>query len=238
MRYSRRLIDATRIRAITLDLDDTLWPVWPTIRRADQAMRDWLAPHAPRAAALAADANSAQQARRAVLQARPELAHDLGAIRREVIRQLLRTAGDDPALAEPAFDVFHRERQRVTLFDDALPALDFLAARYPLIALSNGNADVARVGLARYFRAAVSAASAGVAKPDARIFHAAAQAAGVAADAVLHIGDDAELDAAGALRAGMQVAWLNRGGAPWPDEHGRPPQGVLRDLAQLCKLLA
>ena len=232
------MIDARRIRAITLDLDDTLWPVWPTIQRADQALRDWLGPRAPRAAALTADAQAAAQARRAVLLARPELAHDLGAIRREAIRHLLREAGDDPALAEPAFDVFYRERQRVTLFDDARPALDFLAARYPLIALSNGNADITQVGLAPYFQDAISAASAGVAKPDARIFHAAAQAAGVAADAVLHVGDDAELDAAGARRAGMQVAWLNRGGAPWPDEHGQAPHLVLHDLAHLCSLLA
>ncbi|MBS0401797.1 MAG: HAD-IA family hydrolase [Proteobacteria bacterium] len=232
------MIDARRIRAITLDLDDTLWPVWPTIQRADQALRDWLAARAPRTAALAADGSSAPQARRAVLQARPELTHDLGAIRLEVIRQLLRAAGDDPALAEPAFEVFYRERQRVTLFDDALPALDFLAARYPLVALSNGNADVGQVGLARYFRAAVSAASAGVAKPDARIFHTAAQAAGVTAGAVLHIGDDAELDAAGALGAGMQTAWVNRADVAWPPGHAEAPQAVVRDLAALCRLLS
>ena len=27
-------LDLSRIRAITLDLDDTLWPIWPTIARA------------------------------------------------------------------------------------------------------------------------------------------------------------------------------------------------------------
>jgi hypothetical protein len=26
-------LDVSRIRAITLDLDDTLWPIWPTIAR-------------------------------------------------------------------------------------------------------------------------------------------------------------------------------------------------------------
>ena len=232
------MLDVSRIRAITLDLDDTLWPVWPTIERADRALRDWLRQQAPRAAALAADAATAAQARRAVLQAQPRIAHDLGAIRREVIRHLLRAAGDDPALAVPAFEVFYRERQRVTLFDDARPALDFLAARYPLVALSNGNADVAQVGLAPYFHAAVSAAAVGVAKPDARIFHTAAQAAGVPADAVLHIGDDAALDAAGALGAGMQAAWINRTGAAWPAEHEQAPHAAVIDLMSLCRMLA
>ena len=31
-------LDTARIRAITIDLDDTLWPVWPTIARAEAAL--------------------------------------------------------------------------------------------------------------------------------------------------------------------------------------------------------
>ncbi len=229
------MIDVTRIRAITLDLDDTLWPVWPTIERADQAMSAWLNTHAPTAAALAANRAAVAAARHTVVQSRPDLAHDLGAIRRECIRQLLHTAGEDPALAEPAFEVFYQERQRVTLFDDALPALEFLAARYPLVALSNGNADIAHVGLAHFFHAAVAAGELGVAKPDRRIFQAGASAAGVSPSQVLHIGDDAHLDAAGALGAGMQTAWLNRAGDAWPAELTGTPQTVVRDLASLCQ---
>ena len=55
-------LDRSRIRAITLDLDDTLWPIWPTIARADQAMRDWLAERAPAAARLAAEPEQARAA--------------------------------------------------------------------------------------------------------------------------------------------------------------------------------
>ena len=232
------MIDVTRIRAITLDLDDTLWPVWPTIERADHAMRAWLHTRAPAAAARAADRTAVAAARQAVMQARPDLAHDLGAIRRECMRHLLRAAHEDPALAEPAFEVFYRERQRVTLFDDARPALAFLAARYPLVALSNGNADVTRVGLGHFFHAAVAAGDLGVAKPDRRIFQAGASAAGVSPSQVLHIGDDPHLDAAGALAAGMQSAWVNRAGSAWPaDVPSPPPHAVVRDLARLCELL-
>ena len=35
------------LRAISLDLDDTLWPVWPAIRRAEAGLHEWLATHAP-----------------------------------------------------------------------------------------------------------------------------------------------------------------------------------------------
>ena len=35
------------LHAITLDLDDTLWPMAPTLRRAEALMQDWLRQHAP-----------------------------------------------------------------------------------------------------------------------------------------------------------------------------------------------
>jgi putative hydrolase of the HAD superfamily len=42
----------TGIEAITLDLDDTLWPVAPTIAGAEQDLFDWLCAHAPKTADL------------------------------------------------------------------------------------------------------------------------------------------------------------------------------------------
>ena len=39
-----------RILALTLDLDDTLWPVWPALERADLAIDDWLRQHHPEVA--------------------------------------------------------------------------------------------------------------------------------------------------------------------------------------------
>jgi putative hydrolase of the HAD superfamily len=146
---------------------------------------------------------------------------------------LLLQAGDPGHLAEPAFEVFFAERQRVDLFDDALPALAFLSQRYPVVALSNGNADVHRVGIGQHFHASVSAKSMGVAKPDLRVFVAGAEAAGVMPHEVLHVGDDAHADCAGALAAGMQVAWLNREGHDWLGSDTRPHLEV-RDLHALC----
>ena len=42
------MFNANLIKAITLDLDDTLWPVWPTIYKAEDLMREFLQPHAPK----------------------------------------------------------------------------------------------------------------------------------------------------------------------------------------------
>ena len=122
-------LDISRIRAITLDLDDTLWPIWPTIARAEAVLLDWLAEHAPATRALHASTAALRALRDRVQQLRPELSCDLGALRRESIRMALQQAGDPPQLAEPAFEVFLAERQRVDLFDDALPALQYLSRR-------------------------------------------------------------------------------------------------------------
>jgi FMN hydrolase / 5-amino-6-(5-phospho-D-ribitylamino)uracil phosphatase len=229
------MVDISKIRAISLDLDDTLWPIWPTIQRAEQVLADWLAQQAPAAAQVFADPDRRQKLRAQVAHTQPHISHDLSALRRESIRLALLQAGEDTRLAEPAFEVFFAERMRVQLFDDALPALGFLAARWPVVALSNGNADVVRVGLGEFFVGGLSSSVFGVGKPDPRIFHAAASHAGVMPEQVLHIGDDAALDVLGGLGAGMQTVWLNRDGHAWP--HEQQPHQTVADLNELCLLL-
>jgi len=228
-------LDLRRIQAVTLDLDDTLWPIWPTIERAERVLHRWLHRNAPRTADLVADPQMLRQLREATAKERSDLAHDLSALRRESIRSALRHAGEDEALADPAFDIFFAERQRVTLYDDALPALRWLAERYPLVAISNGNADLERTGVSRWFRAGFSARAFGSGKPHAPIFRAAAASVGLLPRDVLHVGDDAALDVVGALNAGMQAAWVVREARPW--EAGCRPQLIVPSLHALCVAL-
>lgn len=228
-------LDVKRIHGITLDLDDTLWPIWPTIERAERALRSWLQQKAPRTAELVTDPKVLRELREAAAQERSDLAHDLSALRRESLRSALRRAGEDEALADPAFEVFFAERQRVTLYDDALPALRWLSERYPLVAISNGNADLQRTGIARWFRTGFSARSFGSGKPHPPIFRAAAASVGLLPRDVLHVGDDAALDVAGALSAGMQAAWLVRDEREWTD--GPRPQLIVPNLHALCVAL-
>jgi putative hydrolase of the HAD superfamily len=230
------MLDLAKIKAITLDLDDTLWPIWPVIERAEKALHRWLVEHAPMTAALFSNPLALRDIRAAMTTARPDLKNDMSALRRESIRFALTRADEDPLLAEAAFEVFFDERQRVTLFDDALPALEFLAGRFPLVALSNGNADVKRIGIGGYFRASINAREFGVGKPDPRIFLAAAGAVDVQPEEVLHVGDDVTLDALGALNAGMQAAWLNRSDELWP--HEQEPHVTLASLDELRELFA
>ena len=232
------------IAALTLDLDDTLWPVMPTLLRAEAALQDWLRTHAP-ATAAAFDVPTLQRLRGEVARRHPELAHDLTALRLITLREALTSAGDDPALAEPAFDVFFAERQRVQWYADVRPALERLAARFPLLALSNGNAELAATGLSAYFVGSVSARGCGVAKPSARIFAAACAELRCAAGQVMHIGDDWRLDIVGARQAGLHTAWIRRPEAalhhgPASPDLDMPPAGHhlhVDDLLALAEAL-
>jgi len=229
------MLDISKIKAIGLDLDDTLWPIWPTIERAELQLQQWLAQRAPLTAGVFSNPASRQELREHVVRSRPDIGHDMSAMRLEIIRLGLERSGEDTDHAMPAFEVFFEHRMRVDLFEDALPALEFLASRFPIVAISNGNADVGRVGIGAHFKASLSAHLFGIAKPDVRIFQAAAAAVGVRPDEVLHIGDDAELDVLGGLNAGMQTVWLNRSSQPWL--HQPQPHVNVTDLRQLCALL-
>lgn len=230
------MLDTRTIKAITLDLDDTLWPVAPVILRAEAAMSDWLRERAPKTAALFTQPAQRLALRQRVQAARPDLGHDLATLRQEVIRLGLQEQGEDTRWVGQAYQVFITARMQVDLYADSLEALDFLSQRYPLVALSNGNADVHQVGIGQYFKAGLSAQHFGSGKPEAAIFVAAAQAAGVQPHEVLHVGDDAALDVLGALNAGMQTAWVNRHAQDWA--HPQLPHISVRDLAELCAALA
>jgi putative hydrolase of the HAD superfamily len=196
-------------RAIFLDLDDTLWPLEPAMRAAEAHLADWLARQAP-GAAVRLDPPGRARLRTEVFADHPERGHDLSFLREELIRRALVAAGEDAALAPIAFRVFIDARQAVTPYADAEEVLGRWSARYRLVALSNGNGDISKTRLARYFSGAVNPSHAGAAKPDPRIFHHACELIGVKPEAALHIGDDPHLDLIAARKAGLQGAWLLR----------------------------
>lgn len=225
----------TIIRAISLDLDDTLWPIWPVIERAENALDQYLQQHAP-ATAKRFPLPAMRHLREQMAQAHPELAHDFTAQRKLCLQHAFESSGDSTDFIEPAFEAFYAARNDVTLYEDCLPALTRLAARYPLIALTNGNADLTRTGIGHFFIGNVSAKQVGVAKPHAPIFEVARAQLGFEAAQILHVGDDPWLDVEGAHTAGFASAWINRNQAVWPVEI-TPAQLNFSDLTQLADYL-
>ena len=152
MRRGKRARMNSVPRALTLDLDDTLWPIWPAIERAEAALHDFLREHCPRTAEsypIAGDARAARPHRGADI---PSTRTTSRAQRRLSLRaraaRLRRRRG---ACAETPSTPSTPARNSVEFYPDALAALERLAARFPLAALTNGNADLARIGIADHF---------------------------------------------------------------------------------------
>ncbi len=218
------------IRAITFDLDDTLWPVAPVIERAEHAMHAWLGRNCPEVTEQY-DVAGLRGLRERIGAEQPHLAHDFSALRRRSLEAALHDHGYDGAHVEGAFRVFYAARQEVTLYEDALPLLESLQGRFRLGSISNGNADLVTIGLDHLFPVRIHARQLGHAKPSPEIYRAACEALECEPHEVLHVGDDPELDVAAARRAGLHAAWIDRAGNAWPA--GNPAPVTLRRLAEL-----
>lgn len=230
---------AQRIRVITFDLDDTIWDVRPVLIEAERRMQHWLGEHAPAARAVLAD-GGAQALRHELVSADPALSHQLSRLRTQVLhRAMLQSGHAEPRaaeLAQRAFGIFLTARHEVTLFDGVATLLRELGQQYRLGALSNGNADLRRLAFGDLFEFHFSAEAIGAAKPDPALFHAALQHTRVSADEVLHVGDSAEHDVAGAANAGIRSVWVNPLCAPFPDLPIRPTAEV-RSVLELPEIL-
>jgi FMN hydrolase / 5-amino-6-(5-phospho-D-ribitylamino)uracil phosphatase len=205
-----------KICAITLDLDDTLWPVAATIHGAEAALLRHLQTVAPNTAARF-NREAMMVWRKSVSAAHPSRKTDLSFLRKEIIRLALSEHHDDPNLAEGAFEVFFEARQQVKLFDDALPALERLAAKVPIVALSNGNADIKKIGIDHFFVGRVTSSTLPEVKPHLKVFEYAVGLAKASLIDTLHVGDDVALDVLGAHRAGMKTAWIHRESQSWEE---------------------
>ena len=210
-----------RIHAITLDLDDTLWPFAPIGARIEVVLHDWLREHSPATAALF-PVERMRALREEIFLAHPQYLHDLSLLRRMTLERALRESGADMALLDPAYETFYAARNQVQYYPDALAALERIAARLPVAAVTNGNADLQRIGLSHLFKHQVHSREHGAAKPEASIFHAACERLGVAHAEVLHVGDHIEMDAIGATRAGLRSCWINREAQAWTHATLRP----------------
>ena len=221
------------IRALLFDLDDTLWPITPVIVQAEQVLFTWIAAHAPRVAA-SYSIDMMRQQRTQLMQARPELAIDLQALRYQALLDTFLRCDEDPALVTAAMQVFNQARNQVQLFDDVAHCLPHLAKLVKLGSLTNGAADLEAIGLAHHFEISLSAHKIGKAKPDPHVFLLACEALKLQPEQVAYIGDDLRLDVEGAQKAGLTGLWLNRQNQQAPAELGHiQPDAMFTNLHDL-----
>ena len=223
------------IRVITMDLDDTLWEIHPVIHRAERRLYEWLGEHYPRI--------TEKFSRNAIIEQRKEIAlefpqqdHDYTFLRRTVLGRIGVAANYGEQFVDEAMEVFDAVRNDVVVFPEVRPALEKLRNDYRLIAVTNGNSNLQKIGIDDLFHDVVTASNAGVAKPAPEIFDVAVRAGGAKAHQTLHVGDHPEIDVEGARAAGLRSVWVNRSGQRWPNEFAKP-DGIVTHVGQLKSLL-
>ena len=118
------------IRAISIDLDNTLWDVVPVIEKAERNSYQILSERYPRII----EQNSFEDIldlRERLFDSLPNVRHDLTELRRQVYIYLLGQAGYDTGDAEELLSLFLIDRNHVDLYSDVVPALENLIPQIP-----------------------------------------------------------------------------------------------------------
>jgi HAD superfamily hydrolase (TIGR01509 family) len=220
------------IRVIAFDLDDTLWHVHPVIVRAEDKLGTWLSQQVPQ---LQYDVVSMRQFREQILKEDPSLGHRLTVLRTRVIESALLNSdipeNESKSLAAAAMEVFLTARNEVAFFDGAIETIEHLAGRFELGALTNGNADIHRLGLAAHFGFAFSAEQVGAPKPAPDLFHAALEHTGCRPEEVVYVGDDPFKDVDAAKSVGLHTIWCRNDARPGPGETA--PDQIIDQIREL-----
>ena len=197
-----------RFRAVTLDLDDTLYDNRPVIARAERLFMEYLT---ERFSALRNFSRAEYGDIRSWLyELDPLLRRDVSLARLEIVKKALTLHGvpeDDAAAgAREALARFVRVRSEFRVPEESIEAVRKIAARIPTAALTNGNVDYTVIGLDGIFRTVVRSGRDVPPKPDRAMFDEAARRLGVGTSEILHVGDDPVTDIRGAVSAGCLTA--------------------------------
>lgn len=247
MKFYRRL---TEIKAISFDLDDTLYSNNPVMRVIGEKMIAYFS-RLPILQKCMSDQHKLLDAqfwshfRHQAILKQPDLAHDVVQVRLLSYQLGFMSLGlaDDIAQqqAQAALDYFIELRSDFTVPDKSIKLLANLSEKYPLIAISNGNVDTKTLALSQYFQHIYHAGwqvdgRLLKQKPAGDMFTVACQQLDIKSSQLLHVGDCGRADIQGALRAGCQAAWLSC------YDVGQPitvlPHIELNELTQLELLLS
>jgi len=151
MEFFRRL---HHVRAISFDLDDTLYDNRPVIERAEQWMVDYMRDTYLQTAMY--DRAWWHRLKLQLQQEHPELKEDVSLCRKEMLLRGLVSGGMTQAEArgeaEKIFAMFLEVRSQVAVPTRTREVLTALAQKYPLVVITNGNVLVERLGLDGHFQ--------------------------------------------------------------------------------------
>ena len=215
-----------KIRMITFDLDDTLWDNLPTITKAEIETRKWIENKVGKIDW--GDLNDFLNLREELIKEDESIKWDISKLRKEIFRKKLAHITPEKyrnKIVEDAFTVFISKRHEVKLFDGVETALRQLSKNFVLGVLTNGNADIFRFGIGKYFSFSVSSLEAKNSKPNRAHFDKAIKIMrDIKIDEILHIGDHQVNDILAAYDLGIESLWFNNNESIWNQNFPKPDE--------------
>ena len=157
------------IKLITFDLDDTFWDIKSTIINAEINSRKWIEARIKKKIEWGTF-DDFLKIRNELIKEDPSLDYDLGLLRKKIIsyhtRKYFNNKKDLDEFIEEAYMFFLKERHKVEFFDDVIPVLEKLSSNYMLGVLTNGNADIKKLGISQLFDFSISSMDVKSNKPD------------------------------------------------------------------------
>lgn len=210
MRFYRRV---PTIKAMTFDLDDTLYDNYPVIMRVEKEVADWLKAQYPQCQQL----SMAQwhHIKKQLIIEDPALAHDVTLWRwKQIVTGLVLSSYTElqaKDAANKAIEQVQYWRNLVDVPRNTHDVLEQLAHAMPLIGITNGNVDPEKIGLNQYFCHVYRAGRDGRSKPYPDMFQLARQQLNIHSCHILHVGDHLRSDVLGAKQSGYSACWLPYG---------------------------
>ncbi|MFL2504819.1 MAG: HAD family hydrolase [Candidatus Azotimanducaceae bacterium] len=132
-------------------------------------------------------------------------------MRKAILKNIFEAGLKDPLIAEKlsqeGVEIFIKARSEVDLYPGVERTLKELAQKYELGIITNGNADITKLRISKYFNFSISAEKIGVPKPQPEIFLAALEQTKVTSNEFVYVGDDMVNDIDGAKNVGMATVW-------------------------------
>ena len=142
-----------KIKMITFDLDDTLWDNRPTIIKAEVDTRKWIEDQVGEVEW--GDFNDFLELREELIKEDKSIAWDISKLRKEIFRKKLSHVNPIKLrneIVESAFDIFISKRHEIVFFDGVEECISDLSKKYLLGILTNGNADIYKFKIGKYFK--------------------------------------------------------------------------------------
>lgn len=212
LKFHRRV---NAVSVISFDLDDTLYDNVPVMQRSEANVQQFIVKNYPQTAHW--HANDWRQRRLTLMQQHTQLASDMTALRLATLVQGFTEAGvNNPQhAAHRVMQEFHHHRSNFKPPLQTHRVLKQLKQSFNLCAISNGNVNCERIGLASYFDVILQPTAKLRGKPYPDMFTTALAHYAIHPQQMLHIGDHPYSDVFGAHRAGCHSGWFSAGlGSP------------------------